>query len=180
VNTVTAFAAVESKQRRKVRMQPHPDAPHHIPWFVPVPGETDVLMVVMAVVLVAAVLGIGVLFLTLHSLPERMAHKGKKLQFEVVGVLCLLALFTHVHLFWVAALLLAFIDLPDFGGSLNRMAGSLETMAGRAHASGGAVDSRADQAPSHPSEESPSIAEGDTAPDESRPPSTRRKELLRA
>ena len=88
------------------------------------------MMIAMALILVAAVLMIGILFLRIHSLPERMAHKGKKLQFEIVAVLCLLALFTHVHLFWVAALLLAFIDIPDFGGPLNRMAGSLETIAG--------------------------------------------------
>jgi hypothetical protein len=61
------------------------------------------------------VLGIGNLYLRLHSLPERMAHKSQKLQFEIVAVLGLLALFTHIHLFWIAALLLALIDLPDFG-----------------------------------------------------------------
>lgn len=107
----------------------HPAAPHHLPWFITAPGETDGMMVVMALVLVAAVLMIGILFLRIHSLPERMAHKGKKLQFEIVAVLCLLALFTHVHLFWVAALLLAFVDIPDFGGPLGRMASSLETIA---------------------------------------------------
>ena len=36
-----------------------------------------------------------------------MAHKSQKLQFEIVAVLGLLALFTHVHLFWIAGLLLA-------------------------------------------------------------------------
>jgi hypothetical protein len=108
----------------------HPAAPHHLQWFITAPGETDGMMIAMALILVAAVLMIGILFLRIHSLPERMAHKGKKLQFEIVAVLCLLALFTHVHLFWVAALLLAFIDIPDFGGPLNRMAGSLETIAG--------------------------------------------------
>ena len=87
-------------------------------------------MVVMAVVLVIAVLAIGLLFLRLHTLPERIAHKGHKLQFEIVAVLGLLALFTHVHLFWVAGLLLALIDIPDFGGPLGRMAGSLEKIAG--------------------------------------------------
>ena len=56
------------------------------------------------------------LFLRLHTLPERMAHKSQKLQFEIVAVLGLLALFTHVHIFWVAGLLLALIDIPDFGG----------------------------------------------------------------
>jgi hypothetical protein len=41
----------------------------------------------------------------------------------------LLALFTHVHLFWVAGLLLALIDIPDFGRPLRRMATSLERIA---------------------------------------------------
>jgi hypothetical protein len=107
----------------------HPAAPHHLPWFIVEPGETDVLMAVTAVMLIAAVLGIGILFLRVHSLPERLAHKGKKIQLEIVAVLCLLALFTHVHLFWVIALLLAIIDIPDFGGSMSRIAGSLEKIA---------------------------------------------------
>ena len=83
--------------------------------FITAPGETDVFMVVMAVFLVIAVLAIGLLFLRLHTLPERLAHKGHKLQFEIVAVLGLLALFTHQHIFWVAGLLLALIDIPDFG-----------------------------------------------------------------
>ena len=66
----------------------------------------------------------------MHSLPERIAHRGHKMQFEIVAVLCLIALFTHMHIFWVAALLLALIDLPDFGAPLNRIAGSAEKMAG--------------------------------------------------
>jgi hypothetical protein len=110
-------------------MSVHPAAPHHLPAFITAPGETDVLMVVMAVFLVVAILMVGILFLRLHTLPERIAHKGHKLQFEIVAVLGLLALFTHVHLFWVAGLLLALIDIPDFGGSLTRIAGSLEKIA---------------------------------------------------
>jgi hypothetical protein len=108
----------------------HPAASQHLPSFITAPGDTDVLMVVMAVILVLAVLGFGSLFFRLHTLPERMAHKGKKLQFEIVAVLGLLALFTHIHLFWVAGLLLALIDIPDFGGSLSRIAGSTEKLAG--------------------------------------------------
>ena len=108
----------------------HPAAPHHLPAFITAPGETDVLMAVMAVFLVIAVLAVGLLFLRLHTLPERIAHKSHKLQFEIVAVLGLLALFTHMHLFWVAGLLLALIDIPDFGGPLRRMAGSLEKIAG--------------------------------------------------
>ena len=110
----------------------NPAAAHHehLPSFIGAPGETDVLMVVMTLILVISVLGFGLLFLRLHTLPERMAHKGHKLQFEIVAVLGLLALFTHIHLFWVAGLLLAMIDIPDFGGSLSRIAGSTEKIAG--------------------------------------------------
>jgi multisubunit Na+/H+ antiporter MnhF subunit len=108
----------------------HSAASHHLPPFITAPGETDVLMVVMAMFLLVAVLMVGILFFRLHALPERIAHKGHKLQFEIVAVLCLLALFTHVHLFWVAALLLALIDFPDFGGWLGRIAGSVEKIAG--------------------------------------------------
>ena len=108
----------------------HPTATHHLPGFVAAPGETDVLMVVMSVVLLGAVVGFGVLFLRLHTLPERIAHRSHKLQFEIVAVLGLIALFTHMHIFWIAGLLLAMIDLPDFGGSLNRIAGSAEKIAG--------------------------------------------------
>ena len=108
----------------------HPAATDHLPIFITAPGSSDVLMNVMAVFLVVAVLATGLLFLRLHTLPERMAHKSQKLQFEIVAVLGLLALFTHMHIFWVAGLLLALIDLPDFGTPLRRIAGSLEKMAG--------------------------------------------------
>jgi hypothetical protein len=87
-------------------------------------------MVVVGIVLVGAVLMVGNLYLHLHTLPERMAHKSQKLQFEVVAVLGLLALFTHIHLFWIVGLLLAMIDLPDFGTPLRSIAGSVEKIAG--------------------------------------------------
>lgn len=108
----------------------HPAAPHHLPGFITAPGDTDILMVVVGIVLVIAVLAVGNFYLRLHTLPERMAHKSQKLQFEIVAVLGLLALFTHIHLFWVAGLLLAMVDLPDFSTPLRRIAGSVEKMAG--------------------------------------------------
>lgn len=107
----------------------HPAAPHHLPWFITAPNQTDVLMVVMAIFLLIAVLVVGNIFLRLHTLPERMAHRSQKLQFEIVAVLGLLALFTHQHVFWVAGLLLALVDLPDFGTPLRRIAGSIEKLA---------------------------------------------------
>ncbi len=108
----------------------HPAAPHHLPSFVTAPGDTDILMVVVGLILLAAVLFVGNVYLKIHSLPERMAHKSQKLQFEIVAVLCLLSLFTHNHLFWVIGLLLAMVDLPDFGTPLRSMAGALQKMAG--------------------------------------------------
>src|SRR5215216_7514174 len=110
----------------------HPASPHHLPAFMTAPGETDTLMVVMAIFLLVIVLMVGNLFLRLHTLPERLAHKSQKLQFEIVAVLGLLALFTHIHAFWVAGLLLALVDLPDFGTPLGRMASSLERIADNA------------------------------------------------
>ena len=89
-------------------------------------------MVAMGVFLIVAILAVGNFYLKLHTLPERMAHKSQKLQFEVVAVLGLLALFTHVHLFWIAGLFLAMIDIPDFGTPLRSIAQSVEKIAGAA------------------------------------------------
>lgn len=108
----------------------HPATPHHLPGFITAPGDTDVIMVVVAVILVAAVLMVGNFYLHLHTMPERMAHKSQKFQFEIVAVLGLLALFTHNHLFWVIGLFLAMIDLPDFSTPLRKIAGAVERMAG--------------------------------------------------
>jgi hypothetical protein len=89
-------------------------------------------MVVMTLILLAAVLGAGVFFFWLHSLPERMVHN--RVQYDLVAVLALLSLFTHIHAFWVAALILALIKIPDFtlpnlSKPLDSIAGSLETIA---------------------------------------------------
>ena len=110
--------------------QVHSVATDHLPWFITAPGDTDVLTVVTAIILGVSVFGFGILFLRLHTLPERVAHKAHKIQFEIVAILGLLALFTHMHIFWVAGLILAFIDIPDFGGFLGRIARSVERMAG--------------------------------------------------
>jgi hypothetical protein len=109
--------------------QIHPMAPHHLPFYLAPGSGTDVLMVVMGIFLVATVLWVGTLYWRLHSLPERMAHKSEKLQFEIVAILGLLSLFTHIHLFWVAGLFLALIDIPDFGTPLRSIAGSVEKIA---------------------------------------------------
>jgi hypothetical protein len=108
----------------------HPAATHPLPFFVTAPGETDVLFMVTAIFVVLAVIGIGVFYFKLHALPEHMAHRGQKVQMEIVAVLALIALFTHNHLFWIAGLLLAMIPLPDFTTPLTSIASSLERIAG--------------------------------------------------
>jgi hypothetical protein len=133
----------------------HPAASHHLPAFITAPGETDYLMIATAVILGLSVLGFGIVFFRLHTLPERMAHRSHKLQFEIVAVLGLLALLTHIHLFWVAGLLLAMIDIPDFGGHLNRIAGSTEKLAGLGPGEG-AVELPSDNLAHFEPEEAPS------------------------
>ena len=114
--------------------QIHPAAPHHLPFFIPGPDGSDTLMVVMGFFLVGVILWVGTLYWKLHSLPERMAHRTHKMQLEIVAVLGLISLFTHMHIFWIAGLLLAMIDLPDFSTPLRSIAGSVERIADSAPA----------------------------------------------
>lgn len=106
----------------------NPLAPHTLPWFVTAPGDTDMLYTITTIVVIVAVVMLGVFFFWLHSLPERMGHK--KLQFEIVAVLGLISLFTHMHIFWIIGLLLAVVDFPDFIGPIRRIANAAEKMAG--------------------------------------------------
>ena len=109
----------------------HPAAGEHLPPFIAGPDQTDVLFVVMIAVLIGVVLMIGNFYLRLHALPERMAHRTQKVQMEIVAVLALISLFTHNHLFWIAALLLALVQLPDFSTPIASIAQSLEKIANR-------------------------------------------------
>ncbi len=128
----------------------NPFAPAHLPAFVTAPGETDTLMVFMAMFLIAMFLVLGNIFFRLHAMPERMAHRANKVQFELVAVLALISLLTHNHAFWVAGLLLALVQIPDFMAPLRGMDRSLERMAG-----GPEPAPVADPAPDAPAEAAP-------------------------
>ena len=108
----------------------HPEATHHLPFFITPPGETDILLNVMIVFLALMVFLFGILYLRLHALPEHMAHRGEKIQYEIVAVLALISLFTHNHIYWILGLLLALVQVPDFSTPLSQMADSLARMAG--------------------------------------------------
>jgi hypothetical protein len=110
----------------------HPAATDHLPFFITAPGQTDGLFYAMIFFLIVVVFGVGLLYLRLHALPEHLAHGASKIQLQLVGALALLALFTHNHIFWIAALLLALVKFPNFSAPLTSMAQSLEKIAGGA------------------------------------------------
>ncbi len=85
----------------------------HLPFFVTAPGETDILYSAVAVFLVLLALGFGALYFTIQAIPDRLADGASKVQLQIVGLLGLLSLFTMNNAFWVAALLLAAIRIPD-------------------------------------------------------------------
>lgn len=109
----------------------HPMAPHHLPGFITPPGEADFLFTGAIIFFIILIFAIGSLYFRLHALPERIAHGTSHLQFQLVAVLSLLALVTHNNLFWVAALLLALVPIPDFWTPLTNMADSLAVLASR-------------------------------------------------
>lgn len=128
----------------------HPAAAStYLPAFITAPGETDLLMIVMGMFLLLFTLAVGILYFRLHALPDRFAHN--KVQLEIVCMLGLLAMFTHMHIFWIAGLLLALVDIPDFITPLKRIVGATETIADQARGtreeqiklpSGSAIDPR--------------------------------------
>lgn len=109
----------------------HPAATEHLPAFIVEPGQTDYLFNGVIIFLLLAVLVVGNLYFQLHAIPERRAHRTNKVQMEIVAVLALISLFTHNHLFWIAGLLLAFIEIPDFSTPLYSIAQSLGKLSGR-------------------------------------------------
>lgn len=121
----------------------NPAAHGHAPFYMVGADGSDPVLVATGIFLLMAVIGFGLFFLRLHTLPERMAHRGHKLQFEIVAVLGLLALFTHQHIFWIIGLFLALIDIPDFTGPLRRIAGSTERLAGMPPGAGDTTEGEA-------------------------------------
>jgi hypothetical protein len=109
----------------------HPAATAHLPVFIAGQGQTDYLFIAVVIFLLVAVLIVGNLYFQLHALPERRAHRTSKVQMEIVAILALISLFTHNHIFWIAGLLLAFVQIPDFSTPLYSISQSLATMSGR-------------------------------------------------
>jgi len=102
----------------------HGDASHGLPLYITGPGETDILFVFVVVLVLVILLIAGNFYFKIHALPEHMAHGRRSTQFQLVGILALLALFTHQNLYWVAALVLAAVRLPDYLTPLESIAES--------------------------------------------------------
>jgi hypothetical protein len=140
----------------------HPAATDHLPFFITAPGQSDGLFNAMIVFLIVVVFAVGLIYLRLHALPEHLAHGASKTQLQLVSVLALLALFTHNHIFWIAALLVALVQFPNFSAPLASMAQSLERMAGRAPPAGTAAPipevTTEEAVPSSPAETAPEQA----------------------
>ena len=106
----------------------HPLAPHSLPPFVGGADGSDPLFSAIIFIVIIAVLGIGVFYLKLHAIPEQLAHKHSNTQSQLIMVLALMALFTHNNIFWVAALILALLKLPDFLTPINSISESLKKL----------------------------------------------------
>ena len=113
----------------------HPLAPEHLPRFIGPADGSDPLFTMVLWLLVILLMTIGVLYLKLHALPERLAHRQSSTQLQFIAVLAVLALFTHNNIFWVAALLLSVVRLPDYLTPIKSIAASLSRLADTSAAS---------------------------------------------
>lgn len=103
----------------------HPTAHHHLPFFLPGSDGSDPLFTVVVVVLITVLVTAGALYFKLHAIPEHLGVKHNSTQLQLISVLAVLALFTHNNAFWILALLIAVIRLPDFLTPLKTIADSL-------------------------------------------------------
>ncbi len=110
---------------------PHSMATEYLPMFIAGPEETDVFFIVAVVIAILVAMLIGVFYFTLHALPEKMGHKVNSSQLQLIGVLSLIAMFTHNNYFFFGAIILAAIRFPDWTGTLISIANSLEKVAKR-------------------------------------------------
>lgn len=106
----------------------HPMATGHIPSYVTQADGSDFLLTFMFIFTVGVIILIGVGYFTLHSIPEKIAHESNHPQFQLVGILALLALFTHNGLFWIAAILVAGFQFPDIGAPLRAIADAIRSL----------------------------------------------------
>lgn len=106
-----------------------PDHAAELPFYITPIGQTDTLMIFMIVFLLVLLVFGGVFYLRLHSVPDRMAHEANHTQLQLIGILTLIALLTHNNIFWIAAIILAALNPPDFMTPIQSIARSLQRLA---------------------------------------------------
>ena len=97
-----------------------------LPFFITAPGESDLLFTAVTIFLILVVLGFGAMYFTIQAIPDRLVEGTSKAQMQLVGILGLVSLFTMNNIYWVAALLLAAIRIPDFVTPQKSMSRSLK------------------------------------------------------
>jgi hypothetical protein len=94
----------------------------HLPFYITGPGEIDILFGAVTVSLVAILIGFGALYFTIQAIPDRLVEGAGKAQMQVVGLLGLISLFTMNNAYWIAAILLAAVRIPDIVTPLKEIA----------------------------------------------------------
>lgn len=87
----------------------------YLPFYITGPGESDLLFGAVTIALVLIVIGFGALYFTIQAIPDRLVKGTSKAQMQLVGILGLISLFTMNNAYWIAALLLAAVRIPDIG-----------------------------------------------------------------
>lgn len=100
----------------------------HLPFYITGPGESDFLFGAVTIALIAIVVGFGALYFTIQSIPDRIVKGTSKAQMQMVGLLGLISLFTMNNLYWIAAILLAAIRIPNFMAPLTEIAQSARSL----------------------------------------------------
>ena len=100
----------------------------HLPFYITGPGESDILFAAVAVALVLVIIGFGAFYFTIQAIPDRMVKGSSKAQMQIVGLLGLISLFTMNNIYWVAALLIAAVRIPDFVSLFKSQARSQKKM----------------------------------------------------
>ena len=100
----------------------------NLPFFITGPGESDVMFTAVSISLILIILGFGALYFTIQAIPDRLAEGTSKAQMQIVGILGLISLITLNNAYWVAALLLAAIRIPDLVTPFKSISRSLKKM----------------------------------------------------
>ena len=100
---------------------------NNLPFYITGPGESDILFAAVTISLIAIVVGFGALYFTIQAIPDRIVKGASKSQMQLVGLLGLISLFTMNNLYWIAAILLAAIRIPNIMTPLTDIARSLRS-----------------------------------------------------